>query len=270
MPISLGIGTAVTRGGGVSWSPLSISGLQFWVDADDSATLYTDSALTTLAVADGDVVGGWKDKSGNSRNALQADGTKKPLLKLAIQNGRNVVRFDATNDLLSLSATVLAFSSCSYFVVWKPFIAATTTGGSGHLFGGNNYGVYTGGNFGGALADERIVFPSDAISANPFYGECTEDVSVSYHLFTITFSRADLAEPFFRRNGAAKTLLSSGTASGIDWETNGNLCLKDIGNKTGEVCKEKEIAELLAYDSSLSNSDILLVETYLKAKWGTP
>ena len=64
------------------FDPLSISGLQFWVDADDSATLYTDFTLTTLAVSDGDVVGGWKDKSGNSRNALQTDGTKKPLLKL--------------------------------------------------------------------------------------------------------------------------------------------------------------------------------------------
>ena len=86
----------------------------------------------------------------------------------------------------------------------------------------------------------------------------------------MTFNRANLAEPFFRRNGAAKTLLSSGTSSGSDWETNGNLCLKDIGNKTGEACGQKEIAELLAYDSSLSNSDILLVEAYLKAKWGTP
>ena len=104
--------------GGTAFNPLSITGLQFWVDASDYTTLYQDSALTTRAINDGDVIGGWSDKSGNGRNALQTDGTKKPLLKLAIQNGRNIIRFDGINDFLTWS-NVFSDNPCTFFGALK-------------------------------------------------------------------------------------------------------------------------------------------------------
>ena len=86
-----------------AFSPLDISGLQLWLKAD--AGLWQDSVGGTPAASDGDVVGAWADQSGNARHATQATTSKKPLLKLAIQNGRDVVRFDGGDDWLSLPWT---------------------------------------------------------------------------------------------------------------------------------------------------------------------
>lgn len=71
------------------FSPLHISGLRLWLDA---------SRITGLA--DGDPVGQWNDLSGNGNHATQTTAAKKPLYKTGILNGKPVVRFDGTDDLL--------------------------------------------------------------------------------------------------------------------------------------------------------------------------
>lgn len=87
------------------WTPKKLPGLQAWFDSADPTTLFTDSALTTLATADADPVGGWKDKSGNARHATQA-GAARPALKLAIQNGKPAVRFDGVDDVMQLASHI--------------------------------------------------------------------------------------------------------------------------------------------------------------------
>ena len=242
MPISLGIGPAVTRGGGLSWSPLSISGLQFWVDSADSATLYTDSALTTLAVADGDVVGGWKDKSGNSRNALQTDGTKKPVLKLAIQNGRNVVRFDGVNDNMTFSnwqsnpATVFLVVRSSSDTIFLSTLSAASPGYPLFYY-------YTNGNVYG-----QDGYISGFTPAN------------TYNQWTVTCSTT------------ARTIRLDGTAGSSAAGIVGSALYSMIGKYDDPTpyAQNGDTLEILGYNSVLSGSDILLVEAYLKAKWGTP
>lgn len=105
--MQLGLGISPTQPYGVAvpaFTPASISGLQLWLDASDASTLFTDSAGTTAAVADGDPVGCWKDKSGNGMNVLQTDGTKKPILKINQQNNRSVIRSNGINNSLSNSS----------------------------------------------------------------------------------------------------------------------------------------------------------------------
>lgn len=101
MQLGFGISPCIYRQlGATAFTPYLIAGLQLWLDASDSSTLFTDSAGSTPATADGDPVGYWKDKSSNGNNTIQADGTKKPILKLNIQNGKNGVRPDGVNDFL--------------------------------------------------------------------------------------------------------------------------------------------------------------------------
>jgi hypothetical protein len=246
MPISLGIGTAITRGGGIAWSPLSISGLQFWVDAADSATLYTDSTLATLAVADGDVIGGWKDKSGNSRNALQTDGTKKPLLKLAIQNGRNIVRYDGTNDTNEMASGYQVNPSTTFLAIKSSYVSADDVvmgivpyAAPGYLI---DYFSVTG-----------IAGPTGTTSGltnnNAYHVVC-----VRYGP-TISRVRQDGTDGFADTSTNLFGLI--GRISGYSYLGGGAYFQGDIG-------------EIIAYNSVLSGSDILLVEEYLKAKWGTP
>ncbi len=78
--------------------PLTIDGLQLWVRAD--AGTFQDSAKTTTAVSDGDVVGAWADQSGNGRDVLQATTADKPTLRLNVKNGRPAIRFDGISDYL--------------------------------------------------------------------------------------------------------------------------------------------------------------------------
>jgi len=223
------------------WNPTKLAGLQFWVDASDALTLYTDSTLTTLAVADGDPIGGWKDKSGNSRNALQTDGTKKPLLKLAIQNGRNVVRFDGVNDRLTLSATAQSQPS-------TVLVVAKITGSNDILIACNPYSSpyylivkYNGYIIGPNGYDTYLSLDSNFNQITSYYSTISNQVRLN------------------GINGTAGTNFSGSSPIGEigDNSTNGAPAIADI-------------SEIILYDSVLSNSNILLVEAYLKAKWGTP
>lgn len=93
-------------GGG--FLPSNIAGLSLWLKAD--AGVFEDSAKTTSATDDGDVVGAWEDQSGNSNDVLQTTTADKPLLKLNIVNSKPVIRFDGTNDDLSIGSFVAELS----------------------------------------------------------------------------------------------------------------------------------------------------------------
>jgi hypothetical protein len=233
------------------FSPSSISGLQFWVDAADSATLYTDSTLTTLAVADGDVIGGWKDKSGNSRNALQTDGTKKPLLKLAIQNGRNCVRYDGVNDFLS----AISFTLSGDFTLF--FVAKPTTDTFSCLAGTQAavaYGSYLGWVGG---TDYRMQTQVGFLVPSPLAAPAINTCKISRF-------RRESTTGYMHIDAA---LYASGSMSPADA---GDFSVIGSRQSTTTAYFTGDFSEIIYYGSSFSSGDIALVEAYLKAKWGTP
>lgn len=89
-----------------AFSPTQISGLVAWYDFSDAATLYTDSARTTLVTADGDPIGGVTDKSNNGYHAIQSTGSLRPTYKSNIQNGKSVARSDGGDCLVATAVTV--------------------------------------------------------------------------------------------------------------------------------------------------------------------
>lgn len=80
-----------------AFDPLSLSPA-LWLKAD--AGLFQDTLFTVPAVNDADPIGGWQDQSGNGRHATQTTVSRRPTLKLAIQNGRAVVRCDGIANTL--------------------------------------------------------------------------------------------------------------------------------------------------------------------------
>lgn len=244
MPISLGIGTAITRGGGSkSFQPNDLTGLQFWADAADAATLYTDSTLTTLAVSDGDVIGGWKDKSGNSRNALQTNGTKKPLLKLAIQNGRNAVQFTlASSHFLSFSNGPSLLNTTSFFVVkTNGYNSQTIMGVTPYT---NPYWVL--------ITNYGTIQGPEGLSSGFIHSSICE-------LYVVRYSSS---QNQVRKNGANGTNNTS---------ISGTNLISHIGSTGGGGDNYGgNIMEIITYSNILDSGNILLVEAYLKAKWGTP
>ena len=90
--------------------PTGFPSLKIWLAADDNATLYSDTSLTTQATG---TVAGWADKSGNDRHLLsQGD----PTTGSRTHNGKNVIDFDG-NDYFETSASYDSGDDFSFLMV---------------------------------------------------------------------------------------------------------------------------------------------------------
>lgn len=240
----IGLGLSGYRLAPAGFSPPLISGLQLWLDASDLSTLYQSNGGSS-ATADGDPVGYWADKSGNAKHAVQASGTSKPALKLAIQNTKNVLRFDGVNDFLSIAT--IAFSQ-----PYQAFFACKISS-TGNIFHASGQGQVRTGTTG---------------SISPL-----TDVAV--------FSGTPLSYANFFVSGA--TLLGEYVANGTNSKIYKNSILMTTGNagtqgitgnlaigayNTPENFITMDLMELIIYGSELNSSNKNLVEEYLNIKWG--
>lgn len=100
-----------------------------WYDASDAATLFEDSAGTTPAADNADVIGRWADKSGNNYHITQGTTADKPTLRTAVQNSKNVVRADGSTDFLSNTSYPDFGDVYTVYVVAKNTTGGDTTQG---------------------------------------------------------------------------------------------------------------------------------------------
>lgn len=71
-----------------------------WWNFRDPATLFTDTARTTLITANGAVIAGVTDLSGNGMHLQQSDSAKRPVFNIDAA-GRGGITFDGINDCLT-------------------------------------------------------------------------------------------------------------------------------------------------------------------------
>ena len=98
----LGLGLRLGSGTFAGFDPSYISGLQLWLDS--TRGLFDATSGGNSVTTDGAAVARWEDRSGNNRNALQATSVNRPILKTAVQNGKNGIRFDGVNDFMATSS----------------------------------------------------------------------------------------------------------------------------------------------------------------------
>jgi hypothetical protein len=237
-------------GGSGAFQPDNISGLQFWVDAADTTTLYQDSALTTRAINDGDPVGGWKNKSSLALNLTQSDSLYKPALRFTRQNGRPGVNF---NLKVMKTAITTAIAYPTIFVVAKN---TTYPNAAPYIFDhptNNYYAFYTN------QSDGKV------ITAAPT-GLASSNATTLGTAFQATLKWDNPRTDSGLRLNAVSV---SGNIGNNPW-VGFTLGIPGHYAPSGAYKMDGDIYEILVYNSVLSNSDILLVEAYLKAKWGTP
>lgn len=99
----MGMSPKLLRPRATGFTPLSISGLSIWLDANTSGSLFQNSDGTSSSAAADDPVGYWKDLSGNGRHYTQSTNNNRPLLKLATHNGKNSLYFDGSASLLGIT-----------------------------------------------------------------------------------------------------------------------------------------------------------------------
>jgi hypothetical protein len=264
--------------------PETISGLQLWLDASDASTLFNATTGGSLVAADGGVAR-WEDKSGNGRHATQSTSGNRPLRKTAIQGGKDVLRFDGSNDLLSIpnSATTFKFLHNANSTVFAVFKSGTTAnpGHSGHLvFGTISAG--TSSQTGAYLA----TVDSDPSTANdmvdwfvargqsgtwPVYSANNNYFASNvFGMLSLVSKPADATSGnrvALRKNGGSLSTenapLSIQTVSQGDADDNFTIG----AFSGGSYSLNGDIAEIIIYNAALSDTDRALVESYLMSKW---
>lgn len=231
-------------------TPLTVATLTHWWDAADLATLWKDTARTSAVTADADLVQGVTDKSGAGHHLVE--GTNPPAYKAAIRNGRSVLRFDATNDLITGSASATA--AATVFVVAIERSAATAT----------NRTVWS------AAASSQL-FTGTGLVASGKYGYFSNEAAASVDTgFTpaawsvVSLKFVSAASATFYYNGASPQTFDP--ANGFSTSTTRALGAAVGGGNPGDY----DIGEVLEYNTALGDTDRNTIEAYLRAKWGTP
>lgn len=225
-------------------NPANISGLKVWLKAD------------SLALSDNDPVATWTDSSGNGNNATQPTGTNQPLFKTAIINGEAVVRFDGSDNWMQ-APIVHTGANLTVFIVAKRI--SETGGIPGNVVfvtvnpANNDYN-----NTDFFVLYEQLIFGTyrngNKSIASPHPGN-----GVPY-LFATKFDGGNNTAYL---NGVAKTPVASTGA--FNFET-----AVIAARYTGGVSNfdNIDIAELLVYDSALSDTQIGNIGHYVAAKYG--
>lgn len=94
-----------------------------WLDPYDKSTLFQDAAGTTPVTADGDPVGLWMDKSGNSNHFSQSTTAAKPTYRES--GGLAWLEFDGVDDSLLLSGALVKTSQVTVIAGGSVSSAAT-------------------------------------------------------------------------------------------------------------------------------------------------
>lgn len=262
---------------GATWpiifqNPTSISGLQLWLDAADSATLFDSTSGGSLVATDGGVAR-WEDKSGNGRHATQGTSENRPARKAAIQSGLDVLRFDGSNDFLTstdfldLSSgqaiTLLAVCKRSATDAFHTIISKFDG-----LGGGGNESTEDGWGFRFSSTNKLNAFFSKDASYTVHTSSNTVTAS-AFSLFAFEATAGSLTTTTkLYRNGTTLSLSSSGSVQTLDNNSYAVRIGMELYAGANYSHFNGDIAEIIAYNIALSDTNRAAVESYLMTKWG--
>lgn len=238
-----------------AFSPTGISGLALWLDASDSSTITLDGSNN---------VSQWNDKSGNGRNATQATTLKRPSYPSSSWNGLNAVVFDGVDDNLSTAA--FTFGNYTIFgVVSRPWSVNQYRGWFGHGYAGTSGKgtVQAQDNVASSFNAGETCYFGDGFNAGRTPRAFGAKPAVSDNI-PVCFAARIGGSTTARVNGIANTRIAD---NGTSTTASNAFVVGSTGESTdrwnGRVC------ELVLYSRELTDAEIVSVENYLRAKWGT-
>jgi len=257
---------AVTPAG--AFTPPGINGLALWLDAADANTLFDATSGGSLVAANGGVAR-WEDKSGNGRHVTQSTAGNRPTRKTNQQNGLDTLLFDGSNDSL-VGGDYLDGNtgSVTTFVVLK----RNATNANHEILG---KGTDSGGWLFRFVAQNKINI--SAWTDNTFENSTAVDstntfTATSYALAFFSFTAGSFHQTTYRRNGssfAANAASQAGAGARTPPNTSDNFRIgTQFYQGVDYFLFNGNIAEIIIYNSALSDANRALVENYLIAKWG--
>ena len=229
-----------------AFSPTDIAGLNMWLDSSQES------------FSDNDAVGTATDFSGNNNDATQGTAGAKPTFKTNIINGQPVFRFDG-GDFMS-AAIGYANAAFTIFVVgswtsaiFPSIIAEYNSTTSGYLACGLR-------DLGGGSAAISTHKTGVNTSTSNLTVTTTVPALIAYKSAGISGGTADV---LCYKNGTA----ASGTVQQTTLSTNTAINIGASKGGTADILTG-DIAQILIYDSQLSDTNRGLVETYLMDLYG--
>jgi hypothetical protein len=244
----MGMSGRLLRPLATGFTPRNISGLAAWWDASDAASITTVSGRVSQ----------WNDKSGNGVHATQTTANNRPVNTSQTLNGRAVMTFDGSNDLMSFTGT--ARTDETQFVVVRNNMVASAV---------SNQQI---------LGDASSGFGVTAVIKND--GSTNSDVFTHCGGFSLGTTSARYQFPANNPFGPAVVSAIRSSASGGILRTDGvqratcttsnSYALARIGGVGSSLPLNGYIAEIVIYSRALSVADVQRVERYLGTKWGLP
>ncbi len=242
------------------WTPADlVSAPSLWLDADDETTITLDSNRVTRI----------NSKYGNIY-ATQGVSAKCPLLISAAQNGKDVLRFDGSDDFMAFTNAggiaqnksnlhIFTVRKITNFTTQRFLFFASTNKTSGRLVVGAE--ASTLGRLGGRRLDSDE-FMFDNIARDTNYHIEAGHFSYSAALWTyrldgvaITTTFKDSLDVYSPTKGNTSNTASEYVTLGAN--ANGSLYFF-MG----------DVAEILIIDGVISDDDRYKIEGYLAHKWG--
>ncbi len=250
------VGRTRRRGGPGSYGPVLL--------LDSTAPSYQDSARTTLAVADGDVVGSITGLGSAGVNPSQTTSGKKPILKLGqTPAGKPAWRFDGVDDCLAFTQAGFALGSKTVVLVARlPGGSATSRVVLGN--GSAEWYVGAGNASAGRSTISSHTTAAGAQSANYSSGPVWTDkdfLVVSYR-WQVSGSTVTVVHHVNGVVVCSVTLGSGYTASvpASGWVIG--------GFNTGSLFANIDLADLCVVPRDLSDAELSALESHYRAKHG--
>jgi len=225
------------------------TGLQLWLKAD------------ALTLEEGEQVSTWTDSSGNGRSATQTTSSKQPIFTNA-GIGPAALKFDGVND--DMEVPFSAFFNSEEFTVFCVAKSNATAGDHtvvSSIESGKGFALFMDMSNKDSTAFWRGGGGDDGITSAANSVVNTGAQIMTYVMDdTDADSQSDTVTLFVNGRQEAQD------TSSVDYVPNGSANLK-IGEMSGDFF-DGQIAEILIYNSVLSDEDREQVEGYLSLKYG--
>lgn len=214
-----------------------------------SPTVWLDASITSSITESGGAVSQWNDVSGNLNHVSQATAANQPTTGAYTINGRNVIRFDGSNDWLA-NTTLPASQSqpWSVFIVAKASSSVTTGKALMNPYSGDN-----GAGFLETASGTRYV--------SAYFGSVGRGPSITDTNANVFYFMASGASTIVGANTTFSTV-SAGTG------TRGAGLLLGTNTVRNAEFFNGDMAEILFFNYALTTGQRDDVRSYLASKWG--
>ena len=253
----MGMSPRLLRPRATGFNPKSIANLAGWWDATVSSSLFDANSGGSLPALNGAVMR-WEDISGNGRHLTQPTNTvnNAPIRKIADSNtaGKDSVRFDSSNDFLSLSSNVATSGGASMFIVHKK---ESDNAGGLHNFSAqasqSNHNPFSGG-----------AGYFDSFATNP-RRSWSQAFSSTRRLYSIVSGTSWIAYI----NGVAVNTVTGHTPANSNADRPQGFGAGAYLASTQAISQPSDafFCEVLLYDRALTASEHTAVSNYLIKKW---